>query len=433
MATKEDRRVRRMSVGGAASQQMMQVEGGEEQPAQPLPSTVAVKNDMGRKWLQLTGHQGEVFMCVWNPVSRQLASGSADGMCRLWGLTDIDAAKINATTGDNTEIAIRSSILAHSQFPCERFKDVTSVTWSPDGQFLATGCYDGMARIWDSQGNLVKELKEHSGPVFSLKWNKAGNYILSGSYDRRAIVWDATTGQPVKSFMLHAAPVLDVDWKDSDSFATCSSDMCIFICRVSSAGTGAEKTLKGHTDEVNAVCWSPGGALLASCSDDSTAKIWSAADGLKLDLVGHTKEIYTVRWTLTGPGSNHPDKPLYLCTASFDGTVKAWDASTGAVVHNLKRHMQPVYSIAPSPGGLTLATGSLGGFVCVWNMQDGSLVRFLPSPLPPFSGFFLLLSSSHPTFFLFPRPFPFPRADQGDEGQRRHVRCVLVCRRINAV
>ncbi len=33
----------------------------------------------------------------------------------------------------------------------EKYKDVTSVTWSPDGEHLATGCYDGMARVWDNQ------------------------------------------------------------------------------------------------------------------------------------------------------------------------------------------------------------------------------------------------------------------------------------------
>jgi hypothetical protein len=49
----------------------------------------------------------------------------------------------------------------------------------------------------------------------------------SGSYDKRAIVWCAEKGIALKVFLLHSAPVLDVDWKDSDTFATCSSDMSI--------------------------------------------------------------------------------------------------------------------------------------------------------------------------------------------------------------
>ena len=160
-------------------------------------------------------------MCVWNPVLKQLASGSADGMCRLWGLWEMDKAKWESS---ETELTLSTAIMPHSAVEGEKYKDVTSVTWSPDGKYLATGCYDGMARIWDNQGTLVTQLKEHTGPVFSLKWNKAGNYILSGSYDRRAIVWSASSGELIKSFMLHSGPVLDVDWKDADTFATCSSD-----------------------------------------------------------------------------------------------------------------------------------------------------------------------------------------------------------------
>lgn len=345
-----------------------------------VPSTISVRSNSELKWLQLLGHQGEVFMCVWNPCKRQLASGSADGMCRLWGLWEMDSEK---WASRDTEIHLPTSIMPHSNLPGERFKDVTSVTWSPDGKYLATGCYDGMARIWDNNGKLHLLLKEHNGPVFSLKWNKEGNYILSGSYDRRSIVWNAETGQVVKTFLLHDAPVLDVDWKDLDTFATCSSDMSIHVCKVSSRFNQAFRTFRGdessgeigHTNEVNAVCWSPGGLFLASCSDDSTAKIWSVEEGLKHDLRGHLKEIYTVRWTPTGPGSNNPSRELMLCTASFDGTVKVWNALSGTMIHNLCRQSQPVYSIAPSPNGEYLATGSLGGHVSVWSLTGGDLLR----------------------------------------------------------
>ncbi len=87
------------------------------------------------------------------------------------------------------------------------------------------------------------------------------------------------------------------------------------------------------------------------------------------DLTGHSKQIYTIRWCSGGSG----DSSEYLCTASFDGSVKVWDSGTGAIVHDLNRHIQAIYSIAPSPNGKYLATGSLGGYVCVWSLEDGSL------------------------------------------------------------
>lgn len=305
-------------------------------------------------------------MCVWNPSRQQLASGSADGVCRLWGLH----AMTPEQWASNSDVSLPTSIMPHAKVEGEKYKDVTSITWSPDGQLLATGCYDGMARIWTAKGELVRKLSEHTGPVFSLKWSKSGRFILSGSYDRRALVWDADTGAVVRQFLLHEGPVLDVDWKDSDIFATCSSDKAIFICQVSCADSkGALQCYRSHNDEVNAVSWSPGGALLASCSDDHTAKIYSL-DGQVQDLRGHAKEIFTLRWT----PQTTADQPLYLCTASFDGTVKVWNALTGAQVHSLCKHPQPVYSLAPSPNGQLLASGSLGGSVCIWSLLNGDLV-----------------------------------------------------------
>lgn len=314
-------------------------------------------------------------MCVWNPTTRQMASGSADGMCRLWSMWDVDETKWGLP--DAATFNIRTATLPHSSYVGEKFKDVTSVTWSPDGRYLATGCYDGVARIWDNTGSLKMLLREHTGPVFSLKWSKQGGYILSGSYDRRAVVWNADTGAVVQTSLLHSAPVLDVDWRDETTFATCSSDMLIHMTKISPDTTGtsaAYRTFSGHTDEVNAICWSPSGALLASCSDDNTAKIWCPDAGLRHDLRGHQREIYTVRWTPTGRGSANPDLPLLLCTASFDSTVKIWSSVNGQQLHSLRRQSQPVYSISASPDGELLATGCLGGYVAVWRLSTGTLV-----------------------------------------------------------
>lgn len=95
-------------------------------------------------------------------------------------------------------------------------KDVTSLDWNSDGTLLATGSYDGFARIWTEDGkfliplvlskmdfmseqlvtvklsslcfpisgNLASTLGQHKGPIFALKWNKKGNYILSAGVDK---------------------------------------------------------------------------------------------------------------------------------------------------------------------------------------------------------------------------------------------------------
>ena len=68
------------------------------------------------------------------------------------------------------------------------------VDWNCDGTLLATGSYDGYARIWKANGELVSQLQKHKGPIFALKWNKRGNYILSAGVDKTTIIWDAASG-----------------------------------------------------------------------------------------------------------------------------------------------------------------------------------------------------------------------------------------------
>lgn len=60
---------------------------------------------------------------------------------------------------------------------------------------LATGSYDGVARLWTTEGELKATLVQHSGPIFALKWNTKGSYIVTVGVDKTAIVWDVQSGE----------------------------------------------------------------------------------------------------------------------------------------------------------------------------------------------------------------------------------------------
>ncbi|XP_070539448.1 F-box-like/WD repeat-containing protein TBL1XR1-B [Ptychodera flava] len=329
----------------------MEVDGGIEIP--PSKATV------------LRGHESEVFICAWNPRNDLLASGSGDSTARIWNLND--------SPNSANQLVLRHCIREGGQ-EVPSNKDVTSLDWNSDGTLLATGSYDGYARIWSTDGRQVTTLGQHKGPIFALKWNKKGNYILSAGVDKTTIIWDAHSGDCKQQFPFHSAPALDVDWQSNVSFASCSTDQCIHVCKL-----GVEKPIKtfqGHTNEVNAIKWDPSGTLLASCSDDMTLKIWSMKhESCMHDLQAHNKEIYTIKWSPTGPSTDFPNQSLMLASASFDSTVRLWDVERGICIHTLTRHQEPVYSVAFSPDGKYLASGSFDKCVHIWSTQTGSLVH----------------------------------------------------------
>ncbi|OAF70732.1 Transducin beta-like protein 1X [Intoshia linei] len=323
-------------------------------------------NDIkGERWGNnasiLRCHDSEVFICSWNPKSDLLASGSGDSTARIWDLNlDSDMHLGIATNIDS----ISQTILKHqpsATAQLESSRDVTSLDWNQNGTLLATGSYDGLARIWDLNGECVKTLTHHTGPIFALKWNKSGDYVVSAGVDKTAVIWDVASATYKKEFSCHTAAVLDVDWKDNCTFASCSTDKQIHVCQL-----GKETpilTHLGHSNEVNSIRWNPSGELLASCSDDKTVRIWK--NQCTHCLVSHEREVYTIRWDSSGHR---------LASASFDSTIRIWDVNKGVSVHCLALHSEPVYSVAFSPDGTKLASGSFDKKVHIWDVQNGNLI-----------------------------------------------------------
>jgi transducin (beta)-like 1 len=296
-----------------------------------------------------------------------LVSGSADGTARIWRFNASWAAL-------GSPLVLRHGSSAGSGGGGGGEMRPVIVDWHPEGTAVATACQSG-ARIWSEAGEARQQL-QHPTDVFALRFSPNGRLLASGCVDRSVNVWDVESGALRRSFVHHTERVNSVDWRSDTVLASCGADGVVLVYDLDAVSDAPAHTFRGHAHDVNSVRWSCDGSLLASCSDDFTAKLWGVGSSSpRFDLRGHTDAVYALAWSPTGPGSKNPHRGPLLATASYDKTVRLWNVEVGACVATLARHLDSVYSVAFSPDGQYVATGSLDKCVHVWSAPSGALVR----------------------------------------------------------
>jgi WD40 repeat protein len=128
-------------------------------------------------------------------------------------------------------------------------------------------------------------------------------------------------------------------------------------------------TLGGHPGGTFFAAYSPDGRRIATCGKNGTVKVWDAATGAELfDCKGHTQKVYSLAFSPDGRS---------LATAGEDGALKVYDADTGREKFTGQGHGSDVYNVAYSPDGQVLASCSLDDTVRLWRAADGKCVRTL--------------------------------------------------------
>ena len=90
---------------------------------------------------------------------------------------------------------------------------VYSVSFSPDGQSLASGSRNGTVRIWDvNTGRQLRTLTEHTSYVFSVSFSPDGQTLASGNGDKTVRIWDVNTGSHLRTLTGHTGPVESISF-----------------------------------------------------------------------------------------------------------------------------------------------------------------------------------------------------------------------------
>ncbi|TEB33592.1 WD40 repeat-like protein [Coprinellus micaceus] len=278
----------------------------------------------------------QVWGVAVSPDGKCIASGSEDGLVRIWDAQD----------GKEVEV-----LEGHSQ--C-----VNSVAFSGDGQHLASGSADCTVRLWDvmagKEGNV---LQGHMDMVTSVALSNSGKELVSGSEDGSVRVWDTTTGEEMVVLDGQTRAVYSVAFSsDGIQIASGSEDHTV---RVWDWRLGKELlVLKGHTWGVMSVTFSADGMWIASGSDNDV-RVWNARTGQEERAIDtQTGTMQSVAFSKDG---------TQILSGSEGGTLKLWDVETGRELQAFQGHTNHITSAVFSSDGRRIISGSLDGFIGVWD------------------------------------------------------------------
>ena len=187
---------------------------------------------------------------------------------------------------------------------------IESVTFSFDGEMLASADSDGVIHLWDvATGKTLNILEWYDDFVRALEFSPDGRMLVSTN-DSETCFWDIDTGDIIRTIPSNTV-AFSPDWK---TFVNKGCDGKIQVWRMD--GDEPIKTIVPDTKVMN-LAYAPDGRTIASLHADDKIQMWSSDLGELLQtFTGHIQWVCYMEYSPDG---------RTLATAGYDGTVLLWD------------------------------------------------------------------------------------------------------------
>ncbi len=240
--------------------------------------------------------------------------------------------------------------------------DILAVAFSDDGSIVATGGNDRILRLWrPDDGDFLQLLPGHAGAIRAISFSQRNNWIATGSADRTVRIWRLDDGTVARTINVHAFPVHSVAFSADGSHIVTADERDIKLWRTSD--WGLDWNMAGFSDVNGSVAIDRRITMIASARGNN-AYVLDAASGSPIrTFTGHSAKVRSVAFS--------PDGTL-LATGSEDHSVRLWRISDGTPVRTFNGHGAEVYAVSFTADGSRIVSAGADRTIKVWKVIDGS-------------------------------------------------------------
>lgn len=248
------------------------------------------------------------------------------------------------------------------------------------GRYLAVATNSTAIKIYDTSNMNCQVLNGHTEIVLSLASYK--NLLLSSAKDNTIRLWQIDPGTFVVTYLAtgtkHTSAVGSVAFGHltASICASVSQDTCLKVWALPKTYTTDEiinlnctATKIAHEKDVNCVAISPNDKMIATASQDKTAKLWSSDDLSLLGVFrGHKRGIWCVRFS-----------PIdqVLLTTSADCTMRLWSLSDMTCVKSFEGHESSILKAEFMTNGMQLLSAGGDGLLKLWSIKTSECMETL--------------------------------------------------------
>lgn len=283
--------------------------------------------------------QGDYYNSItFSPDGKFLASVTSSGYLKLW----------NADNG-----SVKFVVQPHAN-------DAYALEFSSDGKLIATGGWDNKVYILDAENGKVVYEFEQPDYVDEVMFLNGGNLLLIGNSKNEFQVWDYKQRKMVKSISDPSGNVWAADQHRKTGMIAVSFDSKVMLL---DKKFKQKKILSDQRTVIYDVCFSPDGKYVFAAGEDDFIAQWDVKSGkLIRKFQGHSS------WV--GGISLSPDGK-YLVSACADRTLITWEVATGKQLHVITGESETIFRDCKfSPDGKTLAAVISSGIINVYRLED---------------------------------------------------------------